>query len=172
VAILQHTHFESGQSFYDRLPADTAEGALTKLQEDSARLIWVKTFVAAAEHKNLTKAGQFLGYSPKAVSDRIEALATWLRRILFFSGFPLELTSDGDIFLAEAKCISEIIERDNLEERFPNARIQSDGSVKVRNRAISDPAVLKVGSMMVGARAELSDKFHVVKRVDAKDIIF
>lgn len=75
----------------------------------------LKSFIAVAQHRNLTQAAERLFLSQPAVSAQIKALENYLETSLFIrTSNGMELTRAGEVFLPEAEALMQ--HRHKLEQ--------------------------------------------------------
>lgn len=128
---------------------------MTKHLPDSARLIWVPTFVAAAAHSNNVAAGKALDVDGSTVGRQIEDFEVWLHRVLVWPHDPFTLTECGEAFVSKATRILELITEGDLNPALSRTRVLPDATVTVDGVPLSTPATKEIGRLMVGARAPL-----------------
>jgi DNA-binding transcriptional LysR family regulator len=138
--------------------------------EDSARLVWLDSFVAAATCGNYEEAGREISCAPTTVRRRVEELQIWLRRLLVTDDVPLMVTIDGEAFIATALAVLALIEAADLRTGLSRTRVQADGSVTVAGEKIGGEAVLEIGKAMVASRAIVDSDYVPPPRVSGKDV--
>ena len=142
---------EAGGGTFSESDAEDG-GTMTKRLPDSARLILVPAFVAAATHTSNVAAGKALGVNDATIGRRAIKLEKWLRRWLIATTDPFTLTEEGEAFLSTARKILELIDEADLHAALSKTRISPDGTVTIEGVEIASSAAKEIGQLLVGSR--------------------
>ena len=126
---------------------------MTRHLPDSARLILVPAFVAAATHTSNVAAGKALGVNDATIGRRAKELERWLRRLVMATTDPFTLTEEGEAFLSTARKILELIDEADLHAALSKTRISPDGTVTIEGVEIASSAAKEIGQLLAGSRA-------------------
>lgn len=83
---------------------------LSKKRRSTLRLVWLESFIAAAEHLSVTKAAEALNTAQSTVSRDLADLDAWLGRALSTNDTPFVLSSSGKSFLPTAKTVVAMLD--------------------------------------------------------------
>ncbi len=109
----------------------------------------LRSFVAVAQFGHLTRAAEALHLSQPALSAHIKALEEEFGVMLFErSSSGMTLTPSGRLLLAEAEQIIGAVER--LKHSAQELRGEPTGTLRLGT--VLDPAILRVGDLLVRAR--------------------
>lgn len=86
--------------------------------------ITLQCFLAVAETRSFTKAGERVGRTQSAVSQQMAKLENMLGKILFTRGKTFSLTSEGEIFLSYARQIY-VLHREAMD-RFNEPELEGE----------------------------------------------
>lgn len=151
---------------------------MTKRQKDSARLIWVDAFMAAAAYENYTEAEKILRISATSVQRQLLALEIWLHRVLLVRQShhdltkPLELTEDGEEFAPKAMRIVNLIDEGGLKNEISITRVHSNGSINIGGKILRSSINSEIGKLMIGSRAIVDPNKPSYKPTPADPAIF
>lgn len=137
---------------------------------DSARLVWVDAFVAAAAYENYEMAGKMTGRASTTIKRQLEQLEAWLHRVLVTDDVPLIVTPGGQDFVRTSFQILELIEQADLRTGINKTRVQADGTVTIDGVKIETPAVREIGKLMVESRAIVDPNYKPPAPTSGKDI--
>jgi hypothetical protein len=137
---------------------------------DSARLVWLDSFVAAAAHGNYERAGREISRAPTTIKRQIEKLELWLRLLLVASDDPLIFTPEALDFLPTAHAVLKQIDQAHLRTRLSYIRVQADGSVTEECDKIGPHRAHEIGQLMIASRAATGSIYVPPPPVSPDDI--
>ena len=108
-------------------------------------LYQLRTFLAVAEARHLTRAAETLHLSQPAVSSHVKALEESLGLRLFERGpAGMKLTAAGTRLLAEARAVRSAVQR--LQQVAGNLRGEVAGNLRIGT--VSDPSFIRIGELL------------------------
>lgn len=142
-----------------------------KRNTDSARLIWLDSFMAAAAYKNYETAGKAIGRAATTVKRQVEQLEIWLHRILVTDDVPLIVTADGDEFVLTAHAVLVRIQEGDLRRSLGHTRVQADGTVTIEGIEMGGDVAEAIGKAMIASRAFVDPNYVAPPRDPRSSII-
>lgn len=102
---------------------------MSSKRRPTLRLVWLESFIVAAEHLSVTKAAKALGGKQSTISRDLIDLEGWLGRALFTGDIPKVLTPYGESFLPTAMEVVRVLQE---------ARAKPDIAVKQKPVSAAD----------------------------------
>jgi DNA-binding transcriptional LysR family regulator len=140
-----------------------------KDQTDSARLVWIDAFMAAAAYDSDTEAGEMTGRAGTTIRRQVEELEEWLHRVLV-TLWPRELTEDGDRVVETASKILELVDRGGLRAEIGRTRVQANGLTTIEGRVIRTAEAMEIANLLTRSRAVIDRNYVAPPPVDPNDI--
>lgn len=108
---------------------------MAKKVKGDVRLVWLKAFVAVAETQSYSRAAERLETSQPNASRYVDALETWLSKVLVDDNRPVKLTPDGETFLPVARNVIDLLDSSRAE--VPTAAQAEQRKISAKDIVVS-----------------------------------